>query len=73
MKYDGTKIFTDDIVDMGAYDLTVPYDITTLARSSDDFSDIQNNSGGFFVKPDGTRFYTSSISNNFVYQYSYAN
>ena len=70
---DGSRMFIlgssgDDVT---VYNLTTPWDISTAATTGQfSISGQETNPEGFYVKPDGTKFYIVGTTNDTVYQYT---
>jgi sugar lactone lactonase YvrE len=68
MSPNGEYLYTDNL---RQYNLATPYDISTgvyIDNSSPAI--LQDNNGGIHFKSDGRRFFTVSVTSNFIYQYS---
>lgn len=72
-KSDGTAVYVCDATSRAIhqYELSTPWDITTMTYSSKLFSVFaQEAPEGIFIKPDGTKFYMIGATNDRVHQYS---
>jgi hypothetical protein len=74
LKSDGTKMYICTYNGyFYQYSFSTNWDLSTLSYDSVSFNgSAQDSSGleGFFIKPDGTKMYTISNTNNTAYQYS---